>query len=92
MTDRRSRHRTLPTYTTRVGGREVELLVPRECQRVLPAGQATVEAGDRLDLLADALLSDPQGFWRFGEINPCRRAEDLLDPGRTLIVPERRDG
>lgn len=64
---------------------------PYKLLRLLPApapgpGHLVAE-GDRLDLVAHALLGDPEQFWRICDANRALRPVDLLEPGRRLTVP-----
>jgi hypothetical protein len=64
-------------------------------RRFLPQGgdlpllvEATVEDGDRLDLITARTLGDPEQFWRVCDANNAMRPEDLTEEtGRTLRVP-----
>jgi nucleoid-associated protein YgaU len=61
--------------------------------RVAPApdrtvGSYTVHAGDRLDLLARAVLGDGTAWWRIADANPVDDAADLETPGRRIQLPE----
>jgi hypothetical protein len=51
-------------------------------------GQASVGAGERLDLLATRTLGDPLQFWQLADANDAMRPNDLVaEPGRLLRVP-----
>lgn len=88
MADRASRHRLARTYRRRMGDRELELLEPREVPLSLVAVQHRVEGDDRLDLLAQRFFSDPLQYWRISDANPSDAPEDLLEPGRFILIPE----
>jgi nucleoid-associated protein YgaU len=88
MADRSSRHRRGKTYRRQVGDREVELLEPRAIPLSLVAAQHRVGGDDRLDLLAHRYYSDPHQYWRIADANPSDSPEDLLEPGRVLLIPE----
>lgn len=84
-----SRYAKLPIKTwTDADGRE-QAYVSR---RIIPqnetiAGEAKVEEGDRLDLIANRAYGDPRAFWRLADANPDREPETLADdPGRRLKV------
>jgi nucleoid-associated protein YgaU len=47
-----------------------------------------VHAGDRLDLLARAVLGDGTAWWRIADANPVDDAADLETPGRRIQLPE----
>lgn len=46
--------------------------------------------GDRLDLVAARALGDPLLFWRIADANLALDPFDLIEPGRTLVVPALR--
>ena len=63
-------------------------------RRFLPQGRTlprlavvTVEAGDRLDLIAARTLGDPEQFWRICDANDAVDPEALAEPGNRLVVP-----
>ena len=63
-------------------------------RRFLPQGRTlprlavvTVEAGDRLDLIAARTLGDPEQFWRICDVSAELRPGDLEQPGRRITVP-----
>jgi nucleoid-associated protein YgaU len=86
-----SRHQDLATYRAAVGraGQEIELYVPRNPEVLAPSLQHKVVAGDRLDLLADRYFGDPFQYWRIVDANPAFAPEELLEPGRLLVIPGR---
>jgi hypothetical protein len=45
-----------------------------------------VVQGDRLDLLAATVYSDPQQFWRICDANVAMRPDDLLQVGFQLQI------
>jgi hypothetical protein len=47
-----------------------------------------VRAGDRLDLLAKAALSDSTRWWSIADANPAADALSLEEPGTMLAVPD----
>jgi nucleoid-associated protein YgaU len=63
--------------------------------RFLPPTPATVrhtvQAGERLDLLAFRYYGNPQKFWLIADANDALDPEDLLEPGRTILIPPNRD-
>jgi len=76
------------------GGREAVLLEDfgqrqRGSRRCVGRGPvAAVEvAGDRLDLLAARYFGDPLQYWRIADANPAPSPDELLEPGRVLIIP-----
>ena len=56
-----------------------------------PAGfRHTFNASDRLDLLAYKYYRNPEKFWLIADANPEMDPEDLLEPGRQLLIPPDR--
>ncbi len=63
-------------------------------RRFLPQGkdrpllvETTVNASDRLDLITDRTLGDPQQFWRVADANNAMNPFDLVsEPGTTLRI------
>ncbi len=92
MIDPTSRYATLEVASfTTPQGREVRYLrrrllpQPRDMQQI---GQATVGAGERLDLLAARVLGDPLQYWQLCDANDAMRPNDLVErAGRVLRVP-----
>lgn len=84
-----SRYAGRPTITVPTpDGGTVVLSAPR----IAPApdgatGSYTVRAGDRLDLLARAVLGDSTGWWEIADANPTDDPTDLETPGRRVILP-----
>lgn len=87
MTDRSSRFRAAPTYRLDLGGHEVELYQPREIPLTLVSGQYRMGGDERLDAIAHRYYSDPFQYWRIADANPAERPEDLLEPGRAVLIP-----
>ena len=60
----------------------------------LPAETALtyqVREGDRLDLLAFKFYRNPRKWWLIADANPdCVAPEQLLTPGRALVIPKDR--
>lgn len=71
------------------GAPELTLYAPRFATAGAPARLHRVQAGDRLDNLAATYLGDPHAGWRIVDANPTLSPEDLLEPGRVLVIPER---
>lgn len=82
-----SRHENLGTYRIGGGPEAPELFQPRFAARTEPALQHRVVAGDRLDLLAARYFGDPLQYWRIADANPAPTPDELLEPGRVLIIP-----
>jgi len=47
----------------------------------------TVKQGDRLDLMAAKYYRDPKRFWLICDANNKLYPNDLLEPGRKIIIP-----
>lgn len=92
MADRSSRFYNQPTYAVpAVDGSGGAVLYQPRLAPVLPSsGTYRVGPGDRLDLIANALLGDPFLYWLVCDANPDATLEELTEPGRTIAVPERR--
>ena len=92
MFDYTSRYYNLKTTTYTTGdGKSIAY----KRRRFLPQGEdlpllveTRVEQSDRLDLIANRTIGDPEQFWRICDANNAMNAFDLLKkPGRTLGVP-----
>ena len=56
-----------------------------------PAGyQHTFKAGERLDVLAYNFYRNPEKFWLIADANDEMDPDDLLEPGRQLLIPPDR--
>ncbi len=54
-----------------------------------PVAEMGVQAGDRLDLIANRAYGDPRQFWRIADANPTHDHETLDDAfGRRLKVTQ----
>lgn len=89
MTDRSSRHASLPTYRREVPGgpADAELYTPRLRTRPPVQLRHVVVGGDRLDLVAYRYLDDPHRWWLIADANPDDDVDALTEPGRALAVP-----
>ena len=64
-------------------------------RRFLPQGDdmpplvdVTVSHGDRLDIIANRTLGDPEQFWRICDANNAMNPQELTEePGQTIRVP-----
>lgn len=88
-----SRYAKVETYTvTPAAGRTLTALK----LRVIPPTSAvfwhTVQAGDRLDLLAFKYYGKADRFWLICDANNVMRPEELLQPGRKILIPPDRTG
>ena len=87
-----SRYYTLETATITNSEGSVTAYKRR---RFLPPGEAmpllvevTVTQGDRLDLITNRILGDPQQFWRVCDANNAMNPTDLtVELARVLRVP-----
>jgi hypothetical protein len=88
---RTSRYHGLPrAIHTSPDGREI----PYTPRRLLPdpatlteVDSHVVDGRDRVDLLADRYLGDPEQWWRIADANPAARPSDLTEqPGRRLRI------
>ncbi len=72
MFDQDSRYAKLPLKeTTDAHGRPVTFVSRRLIRDdVTPLAQIKVQAGDRIDHLANRAYGDPRQFWRIGDANP----------------------
>ncbi len=76
--------------TTGPDGQVVSYLAMREIPAT-PAGyRHTIKAGERLDILAYNFYRNPEKFWLIADANDEMDPEDLLEPGRQLLIPPDR--
>lgn len=86
-----SRYEKVSVYqVTEANGQTVNALLIRFIPPT-PAGyQHTFTAGERLDLLAYTFYRNPEKFWLIADANTEMDPDDLLDPGRQLLIPPDR--
>ena len=86
-----SRYATVATYqSTDAGGRVVTALKFRFIPPT-PAGYFhTFTADERLDIIAYKFYRNPEKFWLIADANTEIDPEDLLEPGRQLLIPPDR--
>ena len=86
-----SRYQNVVTYQIAfAGGRTVSVLKIRLIPPT-PAGFIhVVTADDRLDLLSYKFYRNPEKFWLIADANTAMDPEDLLEPGRQLLIPPDR--
>jgi hypothetical protein len=86
-----SRYQNTPTYVvTGPDGDPVSALRIRFVPDT-PAGFVHVYGGDeRLDLLAYRFYGNPEKFWLIADANTEMDPEELLEPGRPLLIPPDR--
>jgi hypothetical protein len=75
-------------------GREVAYVSRRmipDAPRLI--ARMVVEAGDRLDLIANRAYGDPRAFWRVLDANPLPDPLELADqPGRRIHLSQPEEG
>ena len=84
-----SRYAKVATVTTRLAtGEEVATLKLRKLTPT--AGEPhTVQAGDRLDIVAQQGYAQPTWFWHVADANTALDSRELVAvPGDTVIVPK----
>ncbi len=92
MFDSKSRYFSLETATFATGdGKSIAY----KRRRFLPMGadlpllaETRVEQSDRLDLIAQRTIGDPEQFWRICDANDAMNPDELTaTPGRWLKAP-----
>ncbi|HEV2962502.1 MAG TPA: hypothetical protein VG649_11795 [Candidatus Angelobacter sp.] len=83
-----SRYQNISTYQiTDSAGRTVSALKIRFVPPT-PAGYFhTVRGDERLDLIAFKFYRNPEKFWLIADANTEMDPEDLLEPGRQVLIP-----
>ena len=86
-----SRYENVKTFqVTGPGGQPVTALGIRIIPPT-PAGyRHTFAAGERLDILAFNYFRNPEKFWLIADANTEMDPEDLIVPGRKLLIPPDR--
>ena len=86
-----SRYQGVNVYTvTRPDGQTVTALRIRFIPKT-PAGFFHTFSGhQRLDLIASQYYLNPEKFWLIADANTAMDPEDLLEPGRQLLIPPDR--
>jgi len=80
-------HKVTTVQTTTSTGETVTALKLRRLAPVTGDPQM-VQAGERLDLLAQARTGDATQFWHVADANTALDGRELVDtPGETVIVP-----
>ena len=80
-------HKVSTVETTTSTGETVTALKLRRLAPVTGEAQM-VQAGERLDLLAQARTGDATQFWHVADANTALDGRELVDtPGETVIVP-----
>jgi hypothetical protein len=92
MFEKNSRYYNLETVTyTAKDGKQTAY----KRRRFLPKGadlplltETKVEQSDRLDLITNRTIGDPEQFWRVADANDAMEPDELVEnPGRWLKVP-----
>lgn len=86
-----SRYQGINVYTVaRPDGQTVAALRIRFIPET-PAGFFHTFSGhQRLDLIANQYYLNPEKFWLIADANTAMDPEDLLEPGRQLLIPPDR--
>jgi nucleoid-associated protein YgaU len=87
MITRDSRYAGVGTAIIRIDGREVTYLRTRFITPPAGGYAHTVTGDERLDIIAYRYYGDPARFWRIADANDAMDPEDLLELGRTLVIP-----
>jgi hypothetical protein len=86
-----SRYQNVGVYqATDAAGRPVLALKPRFVPQTAAGYLHSVTADTRLDLLAYRFYSNPEKFWLIADANNEMDPEDLLTPGRQVLIPPDR--
>ena len=87
--DPTSRYARCPLLTVQAADGTPHLLAAPRVAPEPPASGAghVVRAGERLDLLARAVLGDTTAWWRIADANPWPDATQLERPGQTIALP-----
>ncbi len=89
MFDKDSRYAKLPLKEyTDAAGRKISYAARRIIRPPdMPVASIKVQAGDRLDLIAERAYGEPRQFWRVADANPSADHTTLTEPiGRRLIL------
>jgi len=91
MIFKQSRYRNVSTYESiDASGSTVSALRIRFLPAT-PAGYLhTVTGDERLDLIAFKYYRDPEKYWLIADANNEIDPEDLLEPGRQILIPPDR--
>jgi cupin superfamily acireductone dioxygenase involved in methionine salvage len=82
-----SRYQNTGSYRVTLNGKEKSALKIRFIPAT-PAGfYHTFTADERLDILAYRFYRNPEKFWLIADANTEMDPEDLLEPGRQLLIP-----
>lgn len=82
-----SRYQNVGSYQANLNGSQVSALKIRFIPAT-PAGfYHTFTVDERLDILAYRFYRNPEKFWLIADANTEMDPEDLLQPGRQLLIP-----
>ncbi len=83
-----SRYERVPTTLyVAPDGRQVRYLLLRQIPDPPPRELTIRTDGARLDQLAYRYLGDAQQWWRIADVNSASDPDELVDPGRRLVIP-----
>lgn len=83
-----SRYSKVATVRTSTSTGETVTALKLRYLTPLAGDPVTVQSGDRLDLLAQALNGDATGFWHIADANTALDSRTLTEePGNTVRVP-----
>ncbi|HYK05709.1 MAG TPA: hypothetical protein VE974_28425 [Thermoanaerobaculia bacterium] len=83
-----SRYENVPVLTIEVEpGRTESYLAMRTAPPTLAGYHHTFRADERLDLLAFRFYRNAEKFWRIADANDEMDPEELLEPGRQILIP-----
>lgn len=86
-----SRYEKLQTYAVTTANGQVITALRIRFIPATPAGFFHVfSADDRLDLLAFKFYRNTEKFWLIADANTEMDPDDLLEPGRELLIPPDR--
>ncbi len=73
------------------GGRTITYVKRRflpQGQEIPVLGEVTIAQGDRLDLITDRTLGDPEQFWQICDANNAMNPVELTEElGSSLVIP-----
>jgi hypothetical protein len=86
-----SRYQNVGTYQVTGPNRQPVTALKIRFIPPTPAGFFhTFTGGERLDLVAYKYYRNPEKFWLIADANTEMDPEDLLEPGRQLLIPPDR--
>ncbi len=93
MMSRTSRYAAVGIYTvTDAQGRAHQALKVRFLPPTPAVFHHTVAEGDRLDLLAFKYYNKADRFWLICDANNVMQPDELLQPGRQVLIPPDKTG